>query len=234
MRSAPLPLLAPAVGFLATALLAGVARAQDWATPAEGESAPPTEEPRPVAPARPGDAVAVPLEVELAGEAAFLTAPIRGGTNPFGAGFGGRAGLAYGGLYIGVSALDFLGGDDVDVSYRAILYGVEAGYGVRLGLAPGATLTLRPLVGVGDASVSYTDPALAADVVTSASSAAGSNTLTVNNVYVEPAFMVMLRRGNLLAAVRASTLVVPGIEYGGAAATTWVSYGAQFQLGVGF
>ena len=68
-----------------------------------------------------------------------------------------------------MSVLDFLGSKDVDVSYRALLYGFEVGYGLRLPAFGSAFWLLRPRFGVGDAAVYYTDPSLAADVVTSAS-----------------------------------------------------------------
>jgi hypothetical protein len=175
------------------------------------------------------------VEVELAGEVAYVTPPIRGGATPFGAGFGARVGLDLSGFYLGVSVLDFLGGKDVDVTYRALLYGVEFGYGLRLPAFGGAFWLVRPRLGVGNAAVYYTDPSLAVDVVTSASgSSSASNTLTVNNVFVQPGVTVELASGGHFAAIDASALVLPGIAYGGADATTWISYGAQLQLGFRF
>jgi hypothetical protein len=174
---------------------------------------------------------------ELAGEAAYVTAPIRGGTNPFGAGFGVRAGLVWGGgWYIGAAFAFFLGGKDVDVSYRALFYGLDFGYGFRFRAFGGSSLTLRPRVGVGDAAVYYTDPSLAADVVTSASggTSAASDTLTVNNLYLQPALTAMLDAGGHFMAADASMIVLPGIAYGGADATTWLSYGLQGELGFRF
>jgi len=219
---------------LVLAALEGNAAAQDWVTPSEpspqdpGEPAPPPA-PDPTPRDGPG------LDVELGGVASYLTPPIRGGTNPFGVGFGGRAGLVYSGFYVGITVLDYLGGSDTDVSYQAIFYGLEVGYGWRLPLLQGPTLTLRPLIGIGDAAVSYTDPALAADVVSSASgSSSSTDTLTVNNIYVEPALTLMLSSGHNFAAVRGSAVFVPGIQYGGADPTTWLCYGTQLELGFVF
>src|ERR1700690_3817341 len=45
------------------------------------------------------------LDVELAAQASYVTPPIRGGANPFGAGFGGRVGLVYSGFYVGASVV---------------------------------------------------------------------------------------------------------------------------------
>jgi hypothetical protein len=174
--------------------------------------------------------------VELAAEAAYVTPPIRGGTNPFGAGFGVRAGLDFSGFYVGVSVLDFLGGKDVDVGYRALLYGLEVGYGWHVPMSATTFWLLRPRFGVGDAAVYYTDPSLAADVVTSASggSSSGSDTLTVHNVFVQPGVTAELSAGPYVLALDGSMLVLPGIAYGGADPTTWISYSAQLQAGFRF
>ena len=220
-------------GALMTAVtLARSARSQDY-VPDEPEApaAEPSREPiREQAPE--GSA----LDVELAAKAGYVTPPIRGGANPFGAGFGGRVGLVYSGFYIGASVVDFLGDKDVDVSYRALLYGLELGYGLRFPVLRDSTFTLRPQLGFGDAAVYYTDPALAADVVTSASggSSSSSDTLTVNDIYLQPALLAMLASGGHFVAVEASALILPNIQYGGADSTTWVSASAQLQLGFVF
>ena len=97
-------------------------------------------------------------------------------------------------------------------------------------------MLVRPRFGVGDAAVYYTDPSLAADVVTSASgrSSSGSDTLTVHNVFVQPGVTIELSASACLLALEGSMLVLPGIAYGGADPTTWISYGAQLQAGFRF
>lgn len=228
----------------AIALLAGDAASQGWEPVIEPQQAPPPAPAEPAqAPAQsetqpaPGENVGENVEWELAGDAAYVTAPIHGGTNPFGAGFGARAGLVWGGgWYLGATFTYFLGGKDVDVSYRAIFYGLDFGYGFHFRTFGGSSLTLRPRIGAGDAAVYYTDPSLAADVVTSASggSYGASDTLTVNNLYLQPGVTAMLAAGGHFAAVDASMLVLPGIAYGGADATTWLSYGLQAEMGFRF
>lgn len=177
-------------------------------------------------------------EVELGGQASYLSGPIRGGTNPFGAGFGAHVGLAFtGGLYLGVTALDFLGGKDVDLSYRALLVGVDVGYAFPFHVFGDALFTLRPQIGLGDAAVYVTDPSLLqADVVTSASgsSSSSSDTTVVNNVYLRPGLTAMLSSGGHFVALDGGVLVVPGIAYGGADPSTWISYGLEAQLGFRF
>ncbi|HEX8792252.1 MAG TPA: hypothetical protein VF765_14960 [Polyangiaceae bacterium] len=172
---------------------------------------------------------------EIAGQAAYVTPPIRGGTNPFGAGIGARAGVTWGGgWYLGGTFTYFLGGKDVDVSYRAIFYGIDFGYGFRFPAFGSSTFTLRPKIGAGDAVVYYTDPSLAADVVTSASGSSTSDTISVNNLYVQPGVTAMLEAAGHFVAVDASALMLPGIAYGGADVTTWLSYGVQGELGFRF
>jgi hypothetical protein len=206
----------------------------------EGQVPPEPWEKSPEAPPRPADATAGNgFDVELGAAALYLTPPIHGGTNPFGAGFGARLGMSISGLYLGVRVADFLGGKDVDISYQSLLLGAEVGYGPAFRVFEGGLLTLRPQVGVGLASVSYTDPSLAKpDVVTSASgrssSSTPSDTITVSNVYVEPALVVMLSSSVYFVALQGSALVVPGITYGSADATTWLSFGASGQLGFRF
>ena len=214
-------------------------RAQGW-EPHPGEA--PTGEPETRSASQVDGEVPPPpnvpktVFVELAGEVAYVTAPIRGGTNPFGAGFGVRAGIDFSGFYVGVSVLDFLGGKDVDVGYRSLLYGLEVGYGWRIPTSSTTFLLLRPRFGVGDAAVYYTDPSLAADVVTSASghSSSSSDTLTVHNVFVQPGVTLELSAGAWVLALDGSSLVLPGIAYGGADPTTWISYGVELQSGFRF
>jgi len=220
------------------ALQSGDAFSQGWEPVSEPKQEPqpppaePAQTPAPPEAHPPGDSV----EWELAGQGAYVTAPIHGGTNPFGAGFGARLGLTWGsGWYIGATFTYFLGGKDVDVSYRAIFYGLDFGYGFRFRTFGGSSFTLRPRIGAGDAAVYYTDPSLAADVVTSASgSSSASDTITVNNLYLQPGLTAMLDAQGHFVAVDASTLVLPAIAYGGTDATTWLSYGVQAELGFRF
>jgi hypothetical protein len=211
-RCRPPRLLAGALAAALIAAVGGVARSQD----------------------QPGPPATRDFALEVGGQVAYVSAPIRGGTNPFGAGFGARLGIVVaGGLYLGARVTDFLGGSDVDVSYRALLYGVEGGYGVRVPVLGSGVFTLRPQVGIGNAAIYYTDPSLRADVVTSASGSAASesDTLTVNALYVEPALAAMLASDSHFALVKSSALVVPSIAYGGADATTWITYGVEGQVG---
>jgi hypothetical protein len=192
------------------------------------------------------------IDFELGGAVAYTTPPIRGGTSPFGMGFGGRAGLAFAsGVYVGLSVIDYLGSKDIDVTDTALLYGLDLGYGFRLAeTTDGGKLTLRPQVGAGGVTVFRTDPSLNAattptsgsgrqrvDVVSSASGGGGgsrSNVTTVDAFYVQPAVTLMYATGAFFVALNPNVLVVPGITYSGAAPATWLSYGLQGQGGLRF
>jgi hypothetical protein len=212
------------------------ASAQGWEpnvqepAPIEPADLPPVAESRAPSP--------TPIHFEVGAVGAYVTAPIRGGANPFGIGFGGRIGITVDEFYFGANVLDFLGDSDVDVSYRSLLAGVEAGYDVRIHLSGPTSFVLRPQIGVGDAIVYFTDPSLAkVDVVSTASgssSSSSSDTISVNNVYVDPGATVMLTSGLGYLSLNASVLLLPGIVYGGADATTWVSYGTRASAGLRF
>jgi hypothetical protein len=172
--------------------------------------------------------------VELGGKLGYMTPPIRGGTTPFGAGFGARLGVAASGFYAGASVVDYLGGSDIGITDHALLYGAELGYGFRLELpASGEFFVIRPQIGVGDAAISHTDPTQV-DVVTSASGGSRGTTTTVNSVYVEPAITTMFCWGKTFFALNGGVLVLPGIRYGGADPTTWLAYGIDGQFGFRF
>jgi hypothetical protein len=185
---------------------------------------------------------------ELGGKAAYTSPPVRGGTSPFGAGFGGRLGFDIAHVYVGLSVVDYLGGKDIDVTDTALMYGAELGYGFRLVEVDGSVLTLRPQVGAGGVSVFRTDPNPTgsttprsrgggrrggADVVSGASGSNG-NVTTVDAFYVEPAVTLMFSSGVFFVAINGNLVLVPGIAYSGAEAATWLTYGTQGQTGLRF
>lgn len=230
--------IAPLLGLVA---LSWPAHA-DYGDLPDPQSVQPIEPEQPIATTAPK--VKANFDVELAALGDFLAAPIRGGTNPFGAGFGARAGLITSHVYVGATVTKYLGGTDVTQSDASLLGGVELGYGFVLHHSPHWHLELRPMIGVGDAAISHTDPSLVqnvkVDVVTTASGRtvtsrnAPSDTVSVNNIYIRPKLALVVSHDWQLLALEASGLVVPGISYGGADPTTWLSYGAQIQIGARF
>ena len=215
--------------------------AQGWepSAPDDEPSSPPTStQPEPEAPQE-SEESSTPIHFDVGGDALYVTAPIHGGANPFGDGFGGHAALTFGHVFVGARVVDFLGGTDVDVSYRSLLAGAIVGYELRAPLSSSTELIVRPEIGAGDAVVFYTDPSLLAkaDVVTSASggsSSSRSDTITVNNVYVDPSVTVLVRWEKIYGGAGVDALLLPGIVYGGADATTWLSYGVGLRCGARF
>ena len=205
------------------------------------DPAPAATQEKPPAPSAPVDAFIQRggYDVEFGARAGYGSPPIRGGNNPFGGALGGRIGFAIGRFYVGASVVNYFGGNDVDLSDSALLYGVELGFGFRYRVFSTAALTIRPQVGFGNATFFHTDPSQAKiDVVTSASGqqsrSSTSDTTTVNNVYVEPALVVMLASGHNFAAISAGVVVVPGISYAEPEPSTWLSYGLQGHIGFRF
>lgn len=202
------------------------------------------------------------VDGEIAGKASYLTPPVRGGTSPFGAGFGGRLGFTMANVYVGASVVDYLGGTDVDAWSHGVLYGGELGYGIRLTSGGGVTLTLRPQIGVGGLTVFRTTPTVASttgtnapvrvstsvDVITTAtggtssgsgtssssSSSSPTTTTTASNLYVQPSVVLLLSSAVTFVGVNASMLVVPSFAYGENDPTTWVCYALEGQLGLRF
>jgi hypothetical protein len=89
--------------------------------------------------ARPAHALG-PIDLEIAAKAGY-------GSNDFGFGFGGRAGISFFGFYGGLSAVDYLGKSVDDVTTHTLLLGGELGFGIKI-----SRLTIRPLLGLGEGS----------------------------------------------------------------------------------
>jgi hypothetical protein len=175
---------------------------------------------------------------EIAGRAGYVTPPIHGGVNPFGGGFGARAGFVLAGFYVGGTVMDFLGGSDGGATDRALLVGLEAGYGLHLG----SYVTVRPRLDFGDAILTHTEPGTSVDVISSATSGSSTTSTTsgpttrVANVYLQPGVTTLFAWRHYFLAVDFDVLVVPGITYGPTPAeeTTWLSYSVSGALGLRF
>jgi hypothetical protein len=171
-------------------------------------------------------------EVELGAHAGYLTAPSADGLNSFGLGFGGRLGVSFSGVYIGASVIDYLGNSQGSISESSLLAGTELGYGFRIRGLGNGSITIRPQIGLGYASLMRTDTSV--DVVSTASSSGGGKTTTVGNVYVEPRLVVMYANGGSFVSVSAGALVLPGLTYDSNGSVTWTSYGARAEVGLRF
>jgi hypothetical protein len=83
------------------------------------------------------------------GKGGYLSPPIRGGTTPFGAGFGGAFGFTVSHIYIAASMIYFLGGTDVAISDHSLFYGLDFGYHLKLLDVGSGAFVLRPQISSG-------------------------------------------------------------------------------------
>jgi hypothetical protein len=134
--------------------------------------------------ARPAHALG-PVDLEIAGKVGY-------GSNQLDLGLGGRAGVSLFGLYGGLNIVDYLGQNSV----HALTYGGELGYGFKISF-----ITIRPLVGFGDESVSV--PAVA---VCPPGANCGSGP-AVSSFYLQPGGLVQFGFGHLIFGVDAGALI---------------------------
>jgi hypothetical protein len=115
------------------------------------------------------------------------------------------------------------GPPSVTVSRHALLYGVEGGYGSKMG-----PLTLRAQLGVGNYAESV-------DVsVTAPGSPAVPSTGTRNSLYLEPGLMAMLALGSFLIGADANILILPGRTELDGTSSFDAGFTVHGQLGVKF
>jgi hypothetical protein len=95
---------------------------------------------------------------EVAGAASYVSPPVRGAANPFGAGFVGRVGRSFGPIYLGATGAGYSGGTDVDLHTHSAMFGGEAGFSLQRRLTGDVQLIVRPGVGVGATLLVYTVP----------------------------------------------------------------------------
>jgi hypothetical protein len=154
-----------------------------------------------------------PIDVEIGAKVGVATTPVKdsGFPNPLGFGIGARGGIDFLGFYGGVQLMYYFGGSDdisvpgqsVSVSTHTFMYGVEAGYGFTLL----DILTIRPQVGVGNASFS------------SSASGAGAVNVTAgggsqSNLYIEPGVTGLVSLGGWFVGADANALFFPGLDFG--------------------
>src|SRR5271165_811947 len=131
-----------------------------------------------------------PVDVEV-GAKGGVGAIYNGSPNPLGFGLGGRAGVVlFDHLYGGVNLMYYFGAGDGSV--HTLMYGVEAGWGLK----PLDTVTIRPQIGLGNASFGYQSLGQCFQQ----SSCYGATTSPVtdseylgrNDLYVEPGVTVLV------------------------------------------
>jgi hypothetical protein len=97
------------------------------------------------------------------------------------------------------------------VTYSSTLLGGEAGYSIT-GIPH---LTLRPQLGVGNASFSFGDA-------------------SQSHLYLEPGLVALITLGLLYVGADANLLAVPGVDQGNNDTKTYTSFTIHGQIGIQF
>jgi len=174
-----------------------------------------------------------PVDLEAGAKLGMGTNPSNnnGGPNPLGLGLGARGGVSfmglYGGLnivyYFGSSQSQSLGGSSVSVSEHSLLYGVEAGYGMKLlGL-----VTLRAQLGVGSAKLTVSNSEQIVGV-------SGGGNASQSNLYLEPGVTAMVSLGTWFVGADVNALVLTGVKDGSGNSSTDTALTWHGQVGATF
>lgn len=161
-----------------------------------------------------------PVDVEAGLKAGVGTNPDSNGSNPYGFGLGGRAGVNIFNVYLGASAIHYFGssesapGGSADIS--STLIGGELGYTITA--IP--VIQIRPQLGIGSASYSLDGTVLGIKASTSDS-----------HLYLEPGVTVLVPLGLLYVGADANALIVPDV---GPNSDTYTSLTLHGQVGVRF
>jgi hypothetical protein len=173
-----------------------------------------------------------PIDLEVGAKAGGGTNPFSGQTpstiNPLGFGLGGRAGVAFFGIYAGVDLMYYFGGSqtepiggvggvsqqNVSVSEHTLMYGVDLGYNFKISI-----LTIRPQLGLGNFTLT---------------SSGGGQSTSVNNLYLEPGVTGLVSLGTLFVGADANLLVLPGIPQPDGGKGTNTAFTLHGQVGVRF
>jgi hypothetical protein len=165
-----------------------------------------------------------PVGIEVAAKAGAATNPYGGdGTiNPLGFGLGGRAGVVLmDHLYAGINVMYYLGSSGPDyissnptgsISEHTLMYGVEAGWGFQLI----DILTIRPQVGLGNATFSFSGDTT------------GLSYESASKLYFEPGVTGLLSLGTLFVGADANLLLFPALEQSNAVFTIHGQVGVKF------
>jgi len=169
-----------------------------------------------------------PVDIEIGAKAGLGTSPVSssGYPNPLGFGIGARAGVDFLGIYGGVQLMYYFGGsDDVSVAGQSFslkdhtfMYGVEAGYGLTLL----DILTIRPQVGIGNATFSTTGNVSGS--IANGSVSGGSD----NELYIEPGVTGLVSLGGWFVGADANLLFFPSLDNSKVAFTLHGQIGFKF------
>ncbi len=169
-----------------------------------------------------------PVDIEAGAKAGGGTAPnniASGEANPLGFGIGGRVGASFLGFYGGVSITYYFGGNETlsfgpqsfSGSSHSLMYGLEAGYGIKLA----DILTVRAQLGMGNFTNTIDS---------------GPVSQSYGNLYLEPGIvgLVSLPFGGLFVGVDANVLVLPGVTDASGNSETGTAFTIHGQVGYRF
>jgi hypothetical protein len=178
-----------------------------------------------------------PIDIEVGAKAGIGTNPTSSSSatvngvsatasapNPLGFGLGARGGVSFMGIYGGVQLMYYFGssqdesvlGQTFSAKEHAFMYGLELGYGFKLL----DLLTIRPQVGIGNATFSFSG---------NTSGVANVNTDQSNsNLYLEPGVTVLISLGGWFVGADANVLFFPGLDNSKAAFTLHGQIGLKF------
>jgi hypothetical protein len=169
-----------------------------------------------------------PIRIEVGAKFGGATNPSWStwGTDPLALGVGGRAGLTFaGGFYAGGSFMYYLGTTEgvaspctvssyscpeLSIALHTVMVGAELGYGITLF----DLLTVRPQVGVGNATVS-------------ANSSDGTSQ-SASFWYLEPGVTGLLVFGAIFLGADGNALLFPSVQ------NSWAGFSLHVQAGVRF
>ena len=171
-----------------------------------------------------------PVDVEIGAKVGIGTNPFSSNNgisapNPLGFGLGARAGIDLLGIYGGIQLMYYFGGSEsvsvpgqsVSVNDHTLMYGVEVGYGFKLI----DILTIRPQVGIGNATFSVTGGGSGVATVD-----VGSQ--STSNIYLEPGVTGLISLGGWFVGADANLLFFPGLNDGQTAFSLHGQIGFKF------
>jgi hypothetical protein len=169
-----------------------------------------------------------PVDIEIGAKAGLGTSPVSssGYPNPLGFGIGARAGVDFLGIYGGVQLMYYFGGstdEGAGVTFKdhTFMYGVEGGYGFTLI----DILTIRPQIGIGNATFSSSVSGSGSSGATSVDFSGGGSK---SNLYLEPGVTALISLGGFFVGADANLLVFPGLDNSKVAFTLHGQVGFKF------
>jgi hypothetical protein len=159
-----------------------------------------------------------PIGIEAGAKVGVASNPIsapsgESAPNPLNFGIGARAGVDILGFYGGLNFMYYFGASqDVTVNgatesgkYHTIMEGIELGYGISLL----DILTIRPQIGIGNATFHYS---VSGNIPLVGATSGGTNE---SNLYLEPGVTGLIGLGLWYVGADANILLLPGYHPGG-------------------